>query len=131
MRKILFTLFTALSFMLPFHSTSLGQSEKGQFEVYPGGVLIRSNYLNCGDFLAFSESDKATYIAGIVDGFFGAMLFGADDKYIGWLDQYAKGKSNRQLNAIVTQYIKENPSIWHQQVQYGVFSALYRAYLSK
>ena len=117
--------------ILPVIFTSVGHTETRKAEIYPGTFFVRTCFVKCQDFLSFSENDKSVYIMGIIDGFFGAMMFGADDRYIAWLHEYTRGKNSVQLAAIVTRYLMENPTIWNKEIQFGVTTALYRGYLSQ
>ena len=88
MERLLLKYFVSFVLILSLNSTSNAQLPNQRSGMYPGQVFVRTSFVRGQDFLVFSENDKATYIMGVVDGFLGAMLFGADDKYIAWLHQY-------------------------------------------
>ena len=92
--------------------------------VFEGPVSVQQGFLSGEDFLKFSESDKASYSMGIIDGYLAAPIFGADEKYIIWISNCVKDKTNTQISAILVKYLQDNPGRWDKSVQFLMFEAL-------
>lgn len=93
-------------------------------DVVKGPVSIQKGFLTGEDFLKLSETDKASYSMGIIDGYLSAPIFGADGKYLSWISTCVQGKTNTQLSAILVKYLQDNPGRWENSVQFLMFEAL-------
>ena len=92
--------------------------------VFRGRISLQTGFLTGEGFLKLSQKEKVSYAMGIVDGFLSAPMFGANAKYVDWLSECAKGKTNTQVSAILTKYLQDNPGRWDKSVQILMFEAL-------
>ncbi len=113
--KPLIPLLTLLFLAAPLHADS---------DVFKGPVSVQQGFLSGEDFLKLSESDKAAYSMGIIDGYLSATIFGADAKYLSWISNCIKGKTNTQISAMLVKYLQDNPGRWEKSVQFLMFEAL-------
>jgi len=78
------------------------------------GVQIPNAVRTGQQYLELSASDRATYIAGLIDGIFIGPLFGASDARVAALQSCLQGQNNVQIAAILSKYIKDRPERWHE-----------------
>jgi len=78
-------------------------------------------------FLELSEADRATYTAGLMDGFFASTLFGATEGTVQNLHSCTEGMDLKQISAIITKYLKDNPESWHVPLSVEAHNALNKA----
>ena len=76
------------------------------------------------DYLEKTNSSQQTYLAGIIDGFLGAAIFGAPEGSITQLNSCLKGKRTNQLHAIVARYLREHPERWDEPMSILTFNAV-------
>ena len=75
---------------------------------------------DCG---GLSETALSRYVTGLVDGLLFSTLLGASESCVGQYQQCLVGKTDRQLGAVVRQWLENKPARWHE----GCNSAVYRA----
>ena len=105
----------------------LGTQVYADSDVFKGPVSVQMGFITGEDFLKLSESDKASYSMGIIDGYLSAPIFGANDRYLKWISTCIKGKTNTQIAAILVKYLQDNPGRWDKSVQFLMFEALKKA----
>jgi hypothetical protein len=78
-----------------------------------------------------SEDKKSYYVIGVIDGFFGAPMFGAKDKNakdknkeLEWLYACIEKRTKTQISDILTKYLKDNPKVWELPTHASLFNAL-------
>lgn len=96
-------------------------------DVKKGPVSYFKGFLTGEEFLKLGENDRTSYVMGLTDGFLAAPLFGADMKYVGWVNDCVKGKTNTQIAAIFRKYLEQNPGRWEKTTQPLMFEALRKA----
>jgi hypothetical protein len=117
MRKLLFVV------ILLFLGTHAHADHLVQGRVY----AFHKGFINGEGFLKLSESDKASYSMGIIDGYLAAPFFGADNESVSWILSCIKGKTNTQILAIAVRYLQDNPAKWDYPAQVLMFEALGKA----
>jgi hypothetical protein len=93
--------------------------------VFAQSVEMHLGFLKGEHFLKLSESQKTSYSMGIIDGYFGAPMFGAKDKKeLNWLYTCMSDKTATQLTAILTKHLKDNPDQWNWPMHILTFNTL-------
>jgi hypothetical protein len=78
-------------------------------------------------FLDLSENERMIYSSGVLDGFFASGMFRADDETVSVLQTCTHEMDARQVSAIFTKYVKDNPDQWHLPFTVLAVGALVRA----
>jgi hypothetical protein len=81
-------------------------------------------YLKAGKFLELGESERLTYITGLMDGFYGSAMFGASEDTVGRLNACMKDMDSKQVTAIVYKYVSDHPQWWHMPLSVEAYNAL-------
>jgi GrpB-like predicted nucleotidyltransferase (UPF0157 family) len=89
-------------------------------------VHVYNSFMNGERFLELSESEKSSYVMGILDGYSAAPIFGtkADEKKLTRIHACIDGKTNTQISAIFTKYLKDNPDKWHLPASVAMYNTL-------
>lgn len=92
----------------------------------PQAIEIIGGFVFGGEFLKLSEDKKSSYVIGVIDGFFGAPMFGAKDKNkeLEWLYACVEKRTKTQISDILTKYLKDNPKVWELPTHASLFNAL-------
>jgi hypothetical protein len=90
----------------------------------PYAITIPGYVYTGNDYLEESNSSQQTYLAGIIDGFFGAAMFAAPERGLIQVSGCLKGKRTNQLHAIVARYLREHPERWDEPMSILTFNAL-------
>lgn len=88
-------------------------------------VIIHTGFITGQKFRDLSELQKRSYAAGMLDGMLLAPLFGAAKERTGWFEACVTGMSDEQLAAILSKYLSDNPTRWHESVHLLFYSALH------
>jgi len=70
------------------------------------------------------ETERITYVKGLMDGFYASGMFGAPDETMTKLDACTKGMDSKQLTAIILKHVKDHPETWHQPLSIEAYNAL-------
>lgn len=92
-----------------------------------GIIYIPTHIYNGEAFLDLDENDKIMYAGGIIDGFLGSSLFGAPNETVDALKACVGGMDTKQVAAIFTKYLKDNPEGWQHPMSVEAFTALSHA----
>ena len=87
-------------------------------------ITISTFHVRAGRFLELSEPERLIYTAGLLDGFYGSMLFGATEDKMNKLSLCTKDMENKQVTAIIEKYVKEHPQTWHLPLSGEAYNAL-------
>lgn len=90
-------------------------------------VLVHNGFITGQKFLEFTEKERKVYVMGLVDGIFLAPLVGGSEKRTSALGACAEGMTAKQLDAILSKYLRENPEVWHQSVHSSMYGALIKS----
>lgn len=85
------------------------------------------SYYKAEAFVEMIETDRSTYVGGLMDGFFGSTMFGATDVTMAKLTSCVKDMDIKQVTAIITKHVKDNPESWHLPLSVEAYDALSRA----
>ena len=96
--------------------------KEGETKTFPKGFLTGSMYLKT------TEGEKSAYAMGALDGMLMAPAFGVPEKCTKWLIDFTGGMTNEHVAAIITKYLKDNPEVWHEQLNVLVLNAMNEAY---
>ena len=88
-----------------------------------------NGFLTGNFFRGGSQSMRAAYVIGILDGFSYATVFGAPDTKIEKLRRCigAMNANTRQVGTIVDQYLDAHPESWNEKMQPIVLRAMRQA----
>lgn len=87
--------------------------------VMAGGGSVSGNvYLS-----KMNESDKASYILGVVGGMHFMAVLMSENNFKSFEDMIAK-KTALQIKAMVDKYLKEHPEMWHEDMAFIIFSVI-------
>ena len=92
--------------------------------VYAQPVWIENGFLTGEQYLRLEQRARNTYVMGLIDGIFLAPLFGGSEQRTRNLGTCVEGMTNSQLDAILSKYLNENPSRWHEPVHRSMYTAL-------
>jgi hypothetical protein len=109
-----------LAFLLVSALATDGQQVPKEERTYPAPIC----YVKAGKFLELTEFERATYTTGLLDGFYGSAMFGADDETVGRLNSCAKDMDSKQVTAIVSKYVSDHPQWWHLPLSVEAYNAL-------
>ena len=87
-------------------------------------TLIRSGFGTGEQYLAASEQEQRAYAVGIINGMLMAPMFGASRGKMRWLGQCIQGMTDSQIASILTKYLRDNPSRWHETPHAPMYTAL-------
>ena len=91
-------------------------------------VMVHNPYVRGNEYVKLEEGDRATYIAGLVDGILLSPFFGAQRHKIEWFERCTiEQKTIYQLTAIVDKFMKENPNRWHEPMHTLAYFAIKKA----
>jgi hypothetical protein len=91
-------------------------------------VRIHNGFITGEQYLRMEDSDRRSYVMGLVDGIFlGPLLGGSQER--SWnlgrcVEGSGEGMTNLQLDAILSKYLKDNPGRWHESAHTSMYSAL-------
>lgn len=83
-----------------------------------------SAFIRGQEYRQMSETQKGTYVMGVIDGLMFAFVVTNQKTRRRWLEECTKGMKVDQLTAIVTRYITTNPDSWHVNANELVHDAL-------
>ena len=87
-------------------------------------VVVPFGFYTGERFLDLNENDKRMYTEGLIDGFLGSGLFGGSTEAVRTLKDCITGMDDKQLAAILTKFVKDNPERWQQPINILAFNAL-------
>ena len=91
-------------------------------------VLIHEGFGTGQDYIEMSQSQKRTYAMGAINGMLIAPIFGASKDEMRWLESYLENMTDKQVAAILSKYLKDNPGRWHDGLHILMFSAIKQAH---
>lgn len=94
-------------------------------------VEIQNGYYTGSAYRTLPDDARMTYIAGVIDGYLYAPMFGADGTDMRPFAGCIRGMKTDQLMAIVDQYLANNPTVWDDQMNAVVDMAFRRACASR
>jgi hypothetical protein len=87
-------------------------------------VAIHNGFGTGEQYLNMSEPEQRAYAAGTINGILLAPLFGAPKKNLRRIENCVTGMTDSQVAAILTKYLRDNPSRWHETTHTSMYSAL-------
>ncbi|HXW61956.1 MAG TPA: Rap1a/Tai family immunity protein [Candidatus Acidoferrales bacterium] len=84
-------------------------------------------YLTAGNFNGLSDDDQMMYITGLMDGFFGLGLFGANDETVAGLTTCTLGMDVKQATATIVKWVKDHPEYRQYPMSVVAYDALLNA----
>jgi hypothetical protein len=81
-------------------------------------------YLTAGYFNGLSDDDQTMYTTGLIDGFFGAGLFGASDDTVGELTTCTLRMDIEQTKATIVKWVKDHPEHGQYPMAVAAYDAL-------
>lgn len=91
-------------------------------------VIVTSGFGTGNDYMAMSVREKYAYVMGAINGMLMAPVFGAPEKNTKWFTDYIKGMTNKQVVAILTKFLDDNPGRWHEPLNLLTYDAMQDAY---
>jgi hypothetical protein len=93
-----------------------------------GDVMVHNPYVRGNEYVKLEEGDRATYIAGLVDGILLSPFFGAQRNKVEWFERCTIERMTiHQVTAIVDKFMKENPNRWHESMHTLAYFAIKKA----
>ncbi len=90
-------------------------------------VTISGGFFTGKDYLDMSDTEKRAYATGGINGMLLAPFFGAPEENVNWLKTCSASMSDEQIAAILTTYIRDQPSQWHYSLNVLTFNAMKNA----
>jgi len=84
-------------------------------------------FLTAENFNGLSDEDQTMYITGLMDGFFGLGLFGANDETVAGLTTCTLGMDVNQATATVLKWVKDHPEYRQYPMSVVAYDALLNA----
>ena len=125
MKNLLAITMLALYTLCPIQSSYAKDIAPKDAEWVATSLTSGNTYLN------MAQQNRRSYIIGVIDGLeLVPMFFPASDDKIPWKDRIERVEncvrimSGNQIEAVVTKYLKDNPSLWHLHMNVLVIKAL-------
>jgi|SRR5580704_8820398 hypothetical protein len=90
-------------------------------------ITIPTYFEKAEDYHALPEFDRKAYTTGLIDGFYGAAMFGPDGKGAEKLGACTKGMDTTQITAIISKYVADHPEGWNYPLSMQAYNAMNRA----
>ena len=90
-------------------------------------VKISPGFFSGKDHLEMSDTEKRAYVTGEVNGMLVAPFFGAPEENVAWLKTCSAKMSDEDLAAILSRFIREQPSQMQTNLNVVTFNALREA----
>ena len=90
-------------------------------------VKISPGFFSGKDYLDMSDTEKRAYVTGEINGMLVAPFFGAPEENLSWLKSCSARKSDEELAAILSRFIREQPSQLQTNLNVVTFNALREA----
>ncbi|HJU93521.1 MAG TPA: hypothetical protein VJ656_11355 [Pyrinomonadaceae bacterium] len=87
-------------------------------------VAISAGFFSGKDYLEMTETERRAHVTGAINGMLVAPFFGAPSENLNWLKTCTGKLSDEQLAVVLANYIKDQPSNLHLQLNVVTFSAL-------
>ena len=90
----------------------------------PENTATASAFIRGQEYPKMNETQKGTYVVGVVDGLMFAFSLTKQTSEQRWMEECTKDMRVDQLTAVVTKYITANPDQWHTSANALVYGAL-------
>jgi len=90
-------------------------------------VKISPGFFSGKDYLDMSDTEKRAYVTGEINGMLVAPFFGAPEENLAWLKTCSGKMSDEDLAAILSRYIRDQPSQMQTNLNVVTFNALREA----
>ena len=90
-------------------------------------VKISPGFFSGKDYLDMSDTEKRAYVTGEINGMLVAPFFGAPEENLAWLKTCSAKISDEDLAAILTRFIRDQPSQMQTNLNVVTFNALREA----
>src|SRR6476469_3785801 len=90
-------------------------------------VKISPGFFTGKDYLDMSDTEKRAYVTGEINGMLVAPFFGAPEESLGWLKVCSGRKSDEELAAILSRYVRDQPGQLQTNLNVVTFNALREA----
>jgi hypothetical protein len=111
---------SAIAIFCLISMATFGQHEKSK----PKAMDVPVYFIKAEQFGGMREDEKLTYTAGLMDGFYGSALFGANDEAVSHLNSCTKPMPIEQISAIISKHVKDHPEEWHLPLSVAAYNAL-------
>jgi hypothetical protein len=91
-------------------------------------VLIPNGFGTGQSYIDMSEYEKRCYAMGAINGMLIAPFFGASANEMEWFVSYLANMTDKQVAAILSKYLQDNPGRWHNGLNVLMYSAIREAY---
>jgi len=90
-------------------------------------VKISPGFFSGKDYLDMSDTEKRAYVTGEINGMLVAPFFGAPEENMVWLKTCSAKMSDEDIAAILTRFIRDQPSQMQTNLNVVTFNALREA----
>jgi len=90
-------------------------------------VKISPGFFSGKDYLDMSDTEKRAYVTGEINGMLVAPFFGAPEENLSWLKTCSARKSDEELAAILSRFIRDQPAQMQTNLNVVTFNALREA----
>ena len=87
-------------------------------------VAISGGFFAGRDYLEMSDTERRAYATGAINGMLVAPFFGAPQENLNWLKTCTGKMSDEQLAAVLTNYIRAQPSNMQMNLNVVTFNAI-------
>jgi hypothetical protein len=92
----------------------------------PERTTTASAFIRGEEYRKMNETQKGTYVMGVIDGLMLAFALTKQKSEQRWLEESTEGMRVDQLTAVVTNYITTKPDQWHVNANALAYDALVR-----
>lgn len=90
-------------------------------------VKISPGFFSGKDYLDMSDTEKRAYVTGQINGMLVAPFFGAPEENLSWLKTCSSKMSDEDLAAILSRFLRDQPSQMQANLNVVTFNALREA----
>jgi hypothetical protein len=90
-------------------------------------ITIPTFFEKAQDYRDVPDFERKAYTTGLMDGFYGAAMFGPHGKGAQKLEACSKNMDIKQVTAIISKYVDDHPEGWNYPLSMQAYNALNNA----
>ena len=101
-----------------------GAVEAGSCPTEPVSIMFHGGYLTNEECRALPAGTLHLYMIGFVNGLYMSPALGAPSECLQRLGECFVGVTGTQLEAVMRNWLDENPQRWHELCQFGAYAVI-------
>lgn len=89
-------------------------------------VIVGDGLIKGNEFIEFPEMQKRRYVSGMIDAFLFSPAVGSSAEVYAALAECVRGMTDKQLVAIVSDWLASHPQRWHDSMNSIFFASIIR-----